>query len=417
MPGDRIRVCLAAKWFYPAFSGAGMRFQRYAPGLGARGVDLLVFTRTPAGDLAAHYGAAALPRGQALLPVEYVDGLPVQRVRLSHTSPVHQEVEYAQALLNYCQSRATRPDVIHLLSASVFQVPYLIGLRRLGIPTVLSHTLLGELSCRWWKRRLQRLYWRLPFQLVDCVVTASTVGRGALRNLGVTTPIEVIPNGVDLKRFRPLAPADAKRALRERLGLDLEGEVILFLGGLIERKGINVLLQAWATIARRRPQAQLVLVGPTKDDLQQGTQSPGGQDIIGAAINNSGAAERVLLTGRVTNVEDYLQAADLLAFPSRREGMPNAVLEAFACGVATVMTPFLGLSDELGRPGEQYVLVKRKPQALAEAIIALLVHPQRRQHLGQHARRWAERHMDLETTLNRYAGLYRKLLSATNVLK
>jgi glycosyltransferase involved in cell wall biosynthesis len=253
------------------------------------------------------------------------------------------------------------------------------------------------------------LHRRLPLQFADLIVAPSSTARDALLGLGVTRPIEVIPNGVDLKRFRPTLSSDDKQPLRTRLGLDPRGQIILFLGSLIERKGPDLLLRAWPDIVRSHPLAQLVFVGPTRDELGQGLKAGESPAITGAMAAGPDIGKRVVFTGRVTNVEDYLRSADLLAFPSRREGMPNAVLESFACGLAAVMTPFLGLSPELGRPGEEYVLVGPAPEALAAGIINLLSDPRQRQELGRRARRWAENHLDLETSLDRYAALYRRL--------
>ena len=403
-----VDVLLVVQQFYPAFTGAGIRFQRYAPGLKARGIALRVLTGTP--RIGKHRGKVpwALPARNALLPLEYVDGVPVQQVYLSKASPVLRELEFASALLRYCQRPEGHPNVLHLVSASFFWMPHLLALRRMGVPLVLSYTLLDYLSGQRWRRTIQRLNRWLPLQCVDCIVAPSTAVRDALKDLGVSRPIEVIPNGVDLKRFRPLGSPDAKRALRERLGLDPHGEIILFLGAFIARKGPDLLLQAWEQIKRERPQAQLVFVGPSREDLlAEGNVA--GRDPMPCARATSEGQARILFTGRVANVEDYLQAADLLAFPSQREGMPNAVLEAYASGLAVVMTPFLGLSPELGSPGREYILVERAPQALAEGIVALLSDPGRRERIGRQARTWAEEHLDLERSLDQYAELYRGL--------
>jgi glycosyltransferase involved in cell wall biosynthesis len=117
----------------------------------------------------------------------------------------------------------------------------------------------------------------------------------------------------------------------------------------------------------------------------------------------------VTFTGAVDNVEAYLQTADVFVFPSRKEGMPNVVPEAFACGLASILTPFKGLPDEFGRPGEQYVLVERNAEALATAINAILDDPERRRQLGRRGRKWVEEHLDVEISLDRYADLYYEL--------
>ena len=349
-------------------------------------------------------------RNGALLPVEYVDGIPVQRVQVPQESKLRKYLTYTHALFDYCRQPANRPDLIQFLTLSLWSVPWLFTLRRLHIPFVFTHTMLGRMSTRVWKRSLQRLYWPPPFQLVDCVVVSSGVMRDALRDIGVTTRIEVIPNGVDLNRFQPVASPRARNTLRRQLGLNPTAELILFVGTVVPRKGVDVLVEAWNLLGQNRPRAQLVLVGPSYDETLQGLSESDFQARIKATLASSGAQDRVIFTGTVNNVEAYFQAADVFVFPSRREGMPNVVPEAFGCGVPSILTPFIGLPDEFGRPGEQYVLVERTPEALATAIAALLDDPERRQQLGRQARKWAEEQMDVERSLDRYAALYRELV-------
>lgn len=414
MKQDRVDVCLALIHFYPTFTGAGERFQRYAPGLRVRGVDMRVFAGTP--EMSGSPSANGLQTG-ALLPVEHIDDLPIQRVQLPQKSLRRKHMVFATSLLDYCRQPATRPDLLQSQSVSQYWLPWWYSFRHLGIPIIYTSTMVGELSPNPWKRRLQPFYRQLPVQMADCVVVSSSVARDALRDLGVTKRIEVIPNGVDLKRFQPVASPKAKIALSEQLGLDPASELILFVGTLIERKGVDVLVAAWRLIANKRPRAYLLLVGPNKKDMRRDMYSVDFQARIETTIASSGAAERVIITGRVENIETYFQAADLFVFPSRREGMPNVVLEAFGCGLPTVLTPFIGLPHEFGRPDEHYILVERTPQALAQATIALLEDHERRQELGRQSRKWVEAHLDVERSLDQYMALYRELIDRSRNCK
>ena len=109
------------------------------------------------------------------------------------------------------------------------------------------------------------------------------------------------------------------------------------------------------------------------------------------------------------NVEDYLRASDMFAFPSFREGMPNVVLEAMSSGLPVLMTPFIGLSDELGRAGREYLLADHDPKSIAAVLTELIEDGGLREKLGQQARRWVENNLDIEGSLDRYAALYYEL--------
>jgi glycosyltransferase involved in cell wall biosynthesis len=291
--------------------------------------------------------------------------------------------------------------VLHFNSLNKWAIPWVRSIRRLGIPTVFVATMVGEVSSNPLKQALQRLDRSLVLNLVDRVVVSSGVMAQHLDRMGVSTQIEVIPNGVDLERFRPVEDELGKARLRCALGLKSDWEVVLAIGPITERKGIDALLEAFGRICRENSEAHLVLVGPRQD-----LGAPEFHRRLQDLISRTDAPDRIHFTGPVSNVEDYLRAADLFVFPSRREGMPNVVLEAMACGIPVILTPFLGLPDEFGTPGKHYVLTDWKPEALAADIRDLLAQPDYRRNLGQTGRRWVEESLDVNYSLDRYASLY-----------
>jgi glycosyltransferase involved in cell wall biosynthesis len=217
----------------------------------------------------------------------------------------------------------------------------------------------------------------------------------------------MIPNGVNLKRFHPAVDLNQRKALRSAFGLGDHHRMITMIGAVHPRKGSDLLLDAWVQLAKRFPEAHLFVVGARKDLID-----PNLIDFrkkINALLAASGAADRVHFTGFIENAVDYLQASDVFVFPSLREGMPNAVIEAMACGLPVILTPFKGLSDDFGVPEKEYILAEHDGRSLSHAITKVLQHRELGLDLGLCARKWIERKMDLERVLDRYADLYHKL--------
>ena len=406
-------VCVAIRRFYPLYSGPGVRTQRIAPGLIRRGVGVRVFTEgitgesvTRSGLLAHQFDASS--DGASDCSTEEIDGLLVQRTKVPRGW--RRQPLYFHGLVKYCRERPHDIDVVQFLNLDKLAAPWILQLHRLGIRTVYSCTLLGELSPHPFRRALQRLERRFALNLVDQVTAMTTVMKRYLEDLGVSTPIQVIPDGTDLQRFRPVSTRDEKVSLRRKLGLDPGCDIILTVGPVKPRKGTDVLVQAFARLYHDHPNALLVLVGP-RQDLQRQELAVFSQHlrktIVDANIQN-----RVIFTGSANNIEDYMRAADIFVFPSRREGMGYVVPEAMACGIPVVMTPFVGLPEEFGIPGSHYILSDWETQALAADIGDLLVKTDYRRRLGLEGRRWVEQHLDVNRTIDQYAALYRELANS-----
>jgi glycosyltransferase involved in cell wall biosynthesis len=198
-----------------------------------------------------------------------------------------------------------------------------------------------------------------------------------------------IPNGIDLQEFRPLR-VDAKRRLRRELGLPEPSLVTLFLGRMVDYKGIDDLLQAWPRV--RAENAALVIVGATAE--RQVSVPPG-----------------VIVRPWTDSPRPYLQAADIFVHPSHADGMSNAVLEAMACGCALVATEH-GATRQFLRGGADALLVPvRDSTALAYALDRVVGDADLRARLVAGAGA-AVRAYDLGAVVDRIEAEYQVMLGA-----
>ena len=261
-----------------------------------------------------------------------------------------------------------RPDVVHLHSytASIhgLRVARQQGLRRV---------LVSFHDFRLGPRRARVCQRMAPW--VDRVVVLNETMRESFGTECGYPPekLVVLPNAVDTAYLTP-QPRDQE--LAQQWGLRSEDYVIGTLGGMTRIKGQRYLLEALALVVPELPAARLVLVGDGRErkNLEQLARQLGVQD-------------RVIFTGNQSDVRSWLSLMDLYVQPSLIEAHGLAVNEAMAMQLPIIGTDRGGLPEVLGG-GEAGLLVPpERPQAMAEAILALARDPARAQALAQAARR------------------------------
>jgi len=191
-------------------------------------------------------------------------------------------------------------------------------------------------------------------------------------------PTAVIEYGVDGGQFQPLD----RLVARARLGIGGDGPIVLYAGLLIPRKGVDVLLEAFARVAVRRRDVRLVLVGGSVERDDRRTA-------LVARARALGCAERVVFAGARPHGEMSLwfSAADVFAFASRLEGFPNVVREAIACGTPCVATALAGMTDVVG-PEAGIVVPVDDVGAFAAALEYALVTTWDRAAIRRRAAAW-----------------------------
>ncbi|MCD6351072.1 MAG: glycosyltransferase [Armatimonadetes bacterium] len=206
----------------------------------------------------------------------------------------------------------------------------------------------------------------------------------------------VLPNAVNLERFRP-APRD--EALAAELGLADARPIIGNVGGFGRPKGQPVLVQAFAQVLRELPQARLVLVG-------EGKHRPRAE----ALAEKLGVADRVLFAGHRSDVPRLLSVFDVYVQPSWMEADPVAVKEAMATGKPVVSTATIGPRGFIEHGKTGLLVPVGDARGLAEAIVQVARDPHLAERLGAEARRYAEVEFSHETYRRRVEELYRPVI-------
>ncbi|MEL1263982.1 glycosyltransferase [Pseudoxanthomonas putridarboris] len=293
-----------------------------------------------------------------------------------------------------------RPDVLH-----THQIGALWHLgraaRRQGAMAVVhtEHSDHAALASGLRNQLKSRLWWHRAGRLPDrfCCVSED-IARSVRR--WRTVPGEkvcVVDNGVDTALYADRAP---REPLRASLGFANDQRVIGTVGRLNEVKRQDLLLRAFARIVPEYPQARLLLVGdgPEREALQDLTRS-------------LGLADRIVFAGYQPRTEHYLAAMDVFALSSRHEGLPLALLEAWASGLPVVSSAVGGI-PQVVRHGHNGLLFDSGDEAgLAATLARLLDDPAAAAGLATAGRGTVEASHSLERTAERYDAHYRAALA------
>jgi glycosyltransferase involved in cell wall biosynthesis len=232
--------------------------------------------------------------------------------------------------------------------------------REMGVPAVVmvggsDVALLARHGGR--RRCIQR-----ALRAADAVVTVSRDLKAKVTDLGVgPDKVHVVYRGISNDLFAPGDRLDARR----RLGIPAGTSVLLWVGRMVPVKGLDVLLEACATLRGRGVDFRLCLVGdgPLRRSLE-------------SASHDRGLADVVSFVGPQPHdmLPDWYQAADLTVLPSRSEGVPNVLRESLACGTPVVASHVGGVA-EVASGGSSQLVPPGDATALAEAIGRALAGP------------------------------------------
>lgn len=207
-----------------------------------------------------------------------------------------------------------------------------------------------------------------------CIAVSAATARFARAYQGFReSQIEVWHNPVDLSHFQPPS-SEERAAARQSLGVPPGVLLVVAVARLDPVKGVDLLVEAWPTVVGRVPAARLLVVG-------EGAQR---NDLV-SSLTASGVLDSVEFLGYRSDVPRILHAADILALPSRSEGLPLAALEALATGVPVVGHAVGGV-PELIVDGDNGRLVPPQPEALASALGEVLTDDDLRERLARRAR-------------------------------
>lgn len=395
-----LRVLFATGGFF-AFAGSSRRYRQYFQRMPFYGIQPVVATSPPLRFKSLDESASPPPM-KGLVTRVRVDDTPAVSIRtFGDNNTVRRFMLFLLVYGMLLTNRDIR--VVNMLQqAKPKTFLWALILRLFPVVRILSVTKDYEV-----KNRVHKRLHRRQHDFYDAIICQSEAQRDYLLRLGVRTEIQIVPNGVDTELFRPASTAEDKLRLRQSLGLPLDEPVFLYVGSVQPRKGTDILLEAWQMVVNTGSKARLLIIGPRFD-----LKNPKWADFTAAIASSMavpGMDDSVIFYGFKSNIVDYLQVADGFVFPSENEGVPNAVLEAMACELPCVLTPFFHDSTQLGQAGQHFILVERNPASLAKALLKVAERPEEaRRTFGRQARSLMIDTMSMDHAVKVHCELYRK---------
>jgi glycosyltransferase involved in cell wall biosynthesis len=393
-----LRIWLVTETYHPVIGGGETQARALARGLGAHDIAMQVVTRRSDAGFAED---------------ETIDGVPVRR--LGPAGPGHlKKWAMLPNLFLALVARRRDWDIVFVCGYRVLGIAAVAAARLLGKRVVLKGDNDGEMSGAYFRggaaklgidraAGLLRLFVagrNLLLRRADHFVSLSSGMTGELEANGVpAAKITAIPNSVDTGRFRPV-PAAEKARLRAALGLPATGPVVVFAGRLLESKGVLDLAHAWAALVADHPDATLVIVGSGRG-LMHDCEAE-----LHALIERFALKTQVITTGFVDNVEAYLASADIFALPTMDEAFGLALVEAMACGLATVASRVGGIKDIVEPEANGLLIEPGDRTGLEHALRRLLADAALRERLAAAALATVTARYRSEAVLERYARLF-----------
>lgn len=423
---NNIRVWALFGLYYPNFAGAAIQGHRVFRRLVSQGFNITVLT-------AAKHRATSLSGEEVEL-----DGLRIRYLPLVsgkewnslRKSPfLYKAVRLLNGLLSSLSLNARnalliwrdgcQDDIVQFYSINDFSFVVIWLARYRKMHPVIRMTLLGSDSPDIHQRGIKRILAELrleAYRRTEAVVSISSALTESCISAGLNAEkVFQIPNGVDLAKYYPL-DRQKREQMRLILKLPLNRRFIVFVGAAVYRKGIDVLITSFIQVANQLEDVDLLVIGP--NDFADPVRHPHRRqqllDELTQELSDTNLTSRVHWIGEITNVQDYLQAADLFCLPTRREGLGTAIAEAMAVGLPVVTAHLDGVTTDLiKRDDEGFLISGHDPDDYAAALLKILSDTSLARHLGQSARIRAEKEFSLDLAVNRYADLYVSLVGGT----
>lgn len=376
-----MNVLMVIERYIPIWGGAENQLRQLIPHLENCGCKIKVVTRR---------------WHKHLHEKEVIDGVEVARIGIPGTG-IFSTVIFIHSLIIYIIKNHNKIDFLHShgavnmgalcsLMAMIFNFSNVAKIATAGKVLDLRNKFSGRLILWFLKRS-------------DAIIAMTEEIEQELKAIG--TPIEKIfkiTNGVDTKRFRPSDKIERDN-WRNYHGVSENRRIVLFSSRLVYRKGLDILFAAWPEINESCPDTILMILGSGKG------QPDSVEKEIRAFVSDN-QIKNVIFLGESDYPEYVLGAADVFIFPSRKEGFPNALMEAMASNLPVIASKIGGNVDLVVDNETGLLFEPENHNQLADLAKDLFASQNTMEKLGNAARKSMIEMYDFPSIAGRYRDLY-----------
>ena len=270
-------------------------------------------------------------------------------------------------------------------TARSLQVPYVLSAHGMLEPWALSNR-------KWKKIFYSALFERANVEGAACVHALTHAEAEDYRRFGCTRPVAVIPNGVSVPDNPSPDPFISRfPALKDK-------KIILFLGRIHHKKGLDILIESWAELSKKSPEVHLVIAGPDFEETKAK---------LDARISELGLVQDVTFTGMLRGDLKWsaMAAADCFVLPSYSEGLSVSILEAMAMGLPVVISDRCNL-PEVGQAEAGWVIEPKQSELTAALADFIANSMETNQNIGRRGFQLAARRYNWSIITQQFIELY-----------
>jgi 1,2-diacylglycerol 3-alpha-glucosyltransferase len=360
-----MRILIATETYPPNVNGSALATERMAKRLAEKGHSVsVVAPSTSFRHFKTNQGKITIYRLRSIL---------VQKTQKLRVSPqlLHYR-EFHEIMME------VKPDIIHINNPGFIAQTAITTARKFRVPIIGTSHFMAENLTHYLRlpdqmeKILNTSVWKMYarfYSRLNLIISPTQTAANLLKRLKVNTKIQVISNGLDLKKFNPNNNGDY---IKKRFKLPNK-LTILFLGRIDKEKNIDILIKAVALL-KDKIDFQTVIVGKGKEDRP-----------LKKLADSLGVKEKVIFTGYLPkdDLHNVYKIADIFVMPGTAELQSLVTMEAMACGLPVVGANAVALPHLIHSKKNGFLFKPGNEKDLAEKLFIVLNDPELRKKMGK----------------------------------